>query len=159
MEIATIVKNVTEEAFPEKGEIPIVTTPSNDNRSYRITSDKIAAKLGFTPKRTIEDAVRDLCKASVKEDRSQQPHRRSLLQREDPQEASSDLMKSRPLAVVTGGAGFIGSHMVDLFVERGFRVHVIDSLIGGRATTWRNTRRTPTSCWMNGISGCSRRTG
>ena len=40
-----------------------MTTPSNDNRSYRITSDKIAAKLGFTPKRTIEDAVRDLCRA------------------------------------------------------------------------------------------------
>jgi UDP-glucose 4-epimerase len=39
----------------------------------------------------------------------------------------------RPLAVVTGGAGFIGSHMVDLLVERGFRVHVIDNLVGGRA--------------------------
>ncbi len=63
MEIATIVKKVTQEEFTEKGEIPVVTTPSNDNRSYRITSDKIAAKLGFTPKRTIEDAVRDLCRA------------------------------------------------------------------------------------------------
>lgn len=42
-------------------------------------------------------------------------------------------MNSRPRAVVTGGAGFIGSHMVDLLVERDFRVHVIDSLIGGRA--------------------------
>ena len=42
-------------------------------------------------------------------------------------------MSSRPIAVVTGGAGFIGSHMVDLLVDRGFRVHVIDSLIGGRA--------------------------
>ncbi len=39
----------------------------------------------------------------------------------------------RPLAVVTGGAGFIGSHMVDLLVARGFRVHVIDNLVGGRA--------------------------
>ena len=63
MEIAAIVKKATEKEFTEKGEIPIVTTPSNDNRSYRITSDKIAAKLGFTPKRTIEDAVRDLCRA------------------------------------------------------------------------------------------------
>jgi len=43
-------------------------------------------------------------------------------------------MKSgQPLAVVTGGAGFIGSHMVDLLVERGFRVHVVDNLVGGRA--------------------------
>jgi UDP-glucose 4-epimerase len=38
----------------------------------------------------------------------------------------------RPLAVVTGGAGFIGSHMVDLLVERGYRVHAIDNLVGGR---------------------------
>ena len=42
-------------------------------------------------------------------------------------------MAKRPLAVVTGGAGFIGSHMVDLLVERGVRVHVIDNLVGGRA--------------------------
>jgi nucleoside-diphosphate-sugar epimerase len=63
MEIAKIVKKVVQEEFPEMGEIPIVTTPSNDNRSYRITSDKIAAKIGFRPKRTIEDAVRDLCVA------------------------------------------------------------------------------------------------
>ncbi len=63
MEIAKIVKKVVQEEFPEMGEIPIVTTPSNDNRSYRITSDKIAAKLGFRPKRAIEDAVRDLCVA------------------------------------------------------------------------------------------------
>lgn len=39
---------------------------------------------------------------------------------------------SRPLAVVTGGAGFIGSHMVDLLVSNGHRVHVIDNLVGGR---------------------------
>jgi nucleoside-diphosphate-sugar epimerase len=63
MDIAKIVKKVVQEEFPEKGDIPIVTTPSNDTRSYRITSDKIAAKLGFKPKRSIEDAVRDLCKA------------------------------------------------------------------------------------------------
>jgi UDP-glucose 4-epimerase len=42
------------------------------------------------------------------------------------------MTSSAPLAVVTGGAGFIGSHMVDLLVARGFRVHVIDSLVGGR---------------------------
>jgi len=38
----------------------------------------------------------------------------------------------KPVAVVTGGAGFIGSHMVDLLVERGFAVRVIDNLVGGR---------------------------
>jgi len=36
------------------------------------------------------------------------------------------------LCIVTGAAGFIGSHMVDLLVERGFRVHAIDNLVGGR---------------------------
>jgi len=36
------------------------------------------------------------------------------------------------VAVVTGGAGFIGSHMVDLLLERGYRVRVVDSLAGGR---------------------------
>ncbi len=34
--------------------------------------------------------------------------------------------------MVTGGAGFIGSHMVDLLLERGFSVRVIDNLVGGR---------------------------
>ncbi len=36
------------------------------------------------------------------------------------------------LAVVTGAAGFIGSHMVDLLIDRGYRVHAIDNLVGGR---------------------------
>jgi UDP-glucose 4-epimerase len=43
-------------------------------------------------------------------------------------------MSAAPIAVVTGGAGFIGSHMVDLLVSEGYRVHVIDNLIGGRLT-------------------------
>src|SRR6185369_14369504 len=39
---------------------------------------------------------------------------------------------SAPVALVTGGAGFIGSHAVDLLLERGYRVRVVDSLVGGR---------------------------
>lgn len=41
-------------------------------------------------------------------------------------------MTAKPIAVVTGGAGFIGSHMVDLLLDRGYAVRVIDSLVGGR---------------------------
>ena len=39
---------------------------------------------------------------------------------------------SRPIALVTGGAGFIGAHMVDLLVAEGFRVRILDNLVGGR---------------------------
>ena len=40
--------------------IEIVTTPSNDNRSYHVSSAKIKKELGFEAKRSIEDAVMDL---------------------------------------------------------------------------------------------------
>jgi nucleoside-diphosphate-sugar epimerase len=63
MDIALVVKRVVGEEFPEKGDIEIVTTPSDDIRSYHINSDKIQRELDFTPRFTIEDAVRDLCRA------------------------------------------------------------------------------------------------
>ena len=62
-EIANMVKSVVAEEFPEKENIELVTTPSDDNRSYHICSDKIREKLNFVPKKSIEDAVRDLCVA------------------------------------------------------------------------------------------------
>lgn len=37
-------------------------------------------------------------------------------------------------AIVTGGAGFIGSHMVDVLLEKGYKVKAIDNLLGGNLT-------------------------
>ena len=41
-------------------------------------------------------------------------------------------MSPKRSVVVTGGAGFIGSHMVELLMGKGFDVRVIDNLTGGR---------------------------
>jgi UDP-glucose 4-epimerase len=35
------------------------------------------------------------------------------------------------MILVTGGAGFIGSHLVAVFLERGFKFRVLDNLITG----------------------------
>src|SRR3990167_3515182 len=56
-EIADLVKN----SFGEKIEIEVV--PTNDNRSYHVSADKIKRELGFAPKHTIENAIHDLKKA------------------------------------------------------------------------------------------------
>jgi len=63
MEIAHLVRNVVGSKFPERGSPEIVTTPTDDIRSYHINSDKIKRQLGFAPKHTIEDAVAELCDA------------------------------------------------------------------------------------------------
>src|SRR5712671_3370530 len=62
-DLALIVKRVVEEEIPGRREVNIVTTPSDDNRSYHVNSDKIRRILDFRAKRTIEDAVRDLSRA------------------------------------------------------------------------------------------------
>jgi len=63
MDIAKTVKKVVEKHFPEKGDIPIEVTTSDDPRSYHINSEKIHRVLGFKPKHSIEEAVIDLCGA------------------------------------------------------------------------------------------------
>ena len=40
-------------------------------------------------------------------------------------------MNRKQIAIVTGGAGFIGSHLVDLLIENNFIVRVIDDFSGG----------------------------
>ena len=62
-EIASLVKRVVQKEKKNAGEIKIIKSISDDNRSYHINSDKIKNTLGFIPKRSIEMAVTDLCKA------------------------------------------------------------------------------------------------
>src|SRR5438046_9527644 len=38
---------------------------------------------------------------------------------------------SQPVSVVTGGAGFLGSHLVDRLLAKGHRVIAVDNLITG----------------------------
>lgn len=62
-ETAEIVRRVVGEMVPDRKDMEIVTTPSDDIRSYHISSEKIRRVLGFVPKRTIEDGARDLVRA------------------------------------------------------------------------------------------------
>ncbi|BAY80214.1 putative sugar-nucleotide epimerase/dehydratase (plasmid) [Nostoc linckia NIES-25] len=43
--------------------VEIVTTPTNDTRSYHISSEKIKQELGFVPSHTVQDAIEDLTSA------------------------------------------------------------------------------------------------
>ena len=63
MQIAEVVRNVVLKEFPQKKEILIDVQKSNDLRSYHINSDKIKNELNFKPKRSIEDAVKEICDA------------------------------------------------------------------------------------------------
>ncbi len=62
-ETATVVREVVSHEMPEKDGIEIITTPTDDKRSYHVNSDKIRKVLGFVPRHTIEDAARDLVTA------------------------------------------------------------------------------------------------
>ena len=62
-ELAEIVRGVVEREMPEGSPIEMERVPSNDLRSYHVSSKKIAEKLGYSPKKTIEDAVKDICDA------------------------------------------------------------------------------------------------
>jgi nucleoside-diphosphate-sugar epimerase len=63
MEIAELVRRVVSQELPDRKPVDIVTTPTDDIRSYHINSDKVKRVLGYAPRHTIEDAVRELTQA------------------------------------------------------------------------------------------------
>ena len=60
-EIAETVKSVVGK------DVKLITTPTDDNRSYHISSQKIKDNLGFETKHTIREAIEDLCRAFEKD--------------------------------------------------------------------------------------------
>lgn len=62
-EIAGIVRDIVQRRVPGTQQLELTTTPSDDIRSYHISSEKIRRELRFVPQHTIEDAVHDLVTA------------------------------------------------------------------------------------------------
>ena len=61
-EIAGVVKKVVAEEMGYK-DLDVVKTSTDDSRSYHISSEKIKCELGFVARRSIGEAVKDLCDA------------------------------------------------------------------------------------------------
>jgi UDP-glucose 4-epimerase len=57
------------------------------------------------------------------------------------------------IAVVTGGAGFIGSHMVDLLLNEGYRVHIVDDLSSGSLENISHHKKN-SKCYFENIDIC-----
>jgi nucleoside-diphosphate-sugar epimerase len=55
--VGEIAERVRAQVGPQ---VAIVTTPSNDRRSYRISSARIGRELGFYPRRSVDEAIGDL---------------------------------------------------------------------------------------------------
>ena len=62
-ELAQMVQKIVTRELPHLAPIAIEMAPSNDLRSYHVSSKKIKKEIGWTPKHSLEDAVMDLCRA------------------------------------------------------------------------------------------------
>jgi len=60
LKVMEIAEKVREEIGPK---VEIVVTPTDDHRSYHVSSERIRRDLGFSARRTVEDAIVDLREA------------------------------------------------------------------------------------------------
>lgn len=62
LKVRAIADMVREKVGPQ---VEIVVTPTDDHRSYHVSSEKIYRELGYRPRRTVADAIADLNAAFV----------------------------------------------------------------------------------------------
>ena len=55
--------DIVQSTVGRKKDVDLEKIPTDDNRTYHVSSQKIADKLGFTPNYTIQDAVDSLVEA------------------------------------------------------------------------------------------------
>lgn len=53
------------------------------------------------------------------------------------------------VAVITGGAGFVGSHLTDSFIADGYKVIIVDNLITGNVRNVQHLRSNPRFEWIH----------
>ena len=59
------------------------------------------------------------------------------------------MKNKKKIAIVTGGAGFIGSHMVDLLLSKNYQVRIIDNLSGGHKKNLKHCINNPNLYFKN----------
>ncbi len=62
-ELGETVRVVVTREMPHLSPIVVEATPTDDIRSYHVSSERIRRELGYLPRRTVEDAVADMCGA------------------------------------------------------------------------------------------------
>jgi UDP-glucose 4-epimerase len=58
-------------------------------------------------------------------------------------------MQNKKIIIVTGGAGFIGSHTVEKLIHHGYAVRVLDNLIGGSFSNLKKIKNNPRLIFEN----------
>jgi nucleoside-diphosphate-sugar epimerase len=61
--LAAIVRDVVQQELPTIGHIELETADAERSISYNVSADRIHQTLGWQPRKSVEDAVVDLCRA------------------------------------------------------------------------------------------------